>query len=82
MYYNYCQYDYNIQKNNTVILSNFRKTRIESNRIESYRIVSYRIESNRIESNRIVSNRIFFKNLAKKKQRIKLSNLFQIKIKN
>ena len=77
MYYNYCQYDYNIQKNNTVILSNFRKTRIESNRIESNRIESYRIESNRIES-----YRIFFKNLAKKKQRIKLSNLFQIKIKN
>jgi hypothetical protein len=47
---------------NTVILSNFRKTRIVS-----YRIVSYRI---------------FFKNLEKKKQRIKLSNLFQIKIKN
>ncbi len=41
-----------------MILSNFRKTRIES-----YRIV-------------------FFKNLGRKKQRIKLSNLFQIKIKN
>jgi len=46
----------------TVILSNFRKTRIESNRIVSYNI--------------------FFKNLKKKKHRIKLSNLYQIIIKN
>ncbi len=46
---------------NTVILSNFRKTRTKD---------------------RIVSYRIFFKNLEKKKQRIKLSNLFQTEIKN
>jgi len=39
---------------NTVILSNFRKTRTKD-RIESYRIESYRI----------VSNRIFFKNTEK-----------------
>jgi hypothetical protein len=51
----------------TVILSNFRKTRIVSNRIGS---------------DRIQSNLIFFKNLEKKKHRIKLSNLYHIKIKN
>ncbi len=34
------------------------------------------------KSDRIESYRIFFKNLEKKKQRIKLSNLFQLKIIN
>ncbi len=33
---------------NTVILSNFRKTRIVSNRIASYRIESYQIKLFRI----------------------------------
>jgi len=55
----------------TVILSNFRKTRtkdrIVSNRIESYRIVSYRIG--------------YSLKMPKKKPRIKLSNLYHIKIK-
>ena len=70
----------------TVVLSKFRKTRtkdrIESYRIESYRIESYRIVSNRIESYRIVSYRMGYSlKMPKKKTRIKLSNLYHIKIK-
>jgi hypothetical protein len=44
-----------------------------------YKKISTVILSN-FRKTRSVSDRIFFKNLEKKKQRIKLSNLFQIKI--
>jgi hypothetical protein len=63
---------YKPSKKATVILSNFRKTRTKD-RIELYRIESYRIESYRI---------VYSLKIPKKKQRIKLSNIFQIKIKN
>jgi hypothetical protein len=50
-------------KLNTVVLSNFRKTRSVWYRIGSYHSIG--------------SYLVFFKNLEKMKQRIKLSNLFQ-----